>query len=75
MRNYFTCIRKVGTLEKKGDNIFKSWQTRFCVLTNGGLVYFKVDQMEKKGDLTPQNFRPLNDFVVKEAPESVSATV
>lgn len=41
-------------------------------MSNAGLIYFKVDQMEKKGDLTPQNFRPMNDFVVKDAPEAVS---
>ena len=28
--------------------------------------------MESKDDLTPQAFKPLNDFVLKEAAESVS---
>jgi hypothetical protein len=72
LRNYFTCIRKVGPLWKKADSIFDRWQQRFVVLSNAGLIYFKMDQMEKKGDLAPQNFRPLNDFVVKDAPEAVS---
>ena len=29
--------------------------------------------MESKDDLTPQAFKPLNDFVLKEAAESVSS--
>lgn len=37
------------------------------MLTNAGLVYFKVDEMKKEEDLEPQNFKPLNDFVIAEA--------
>ena len=29
--------------------------------------------MQSKDDLTPKAFKPLNDFVLKEAPESVSS--
>ena len=36
------------------------------MLTNAGLVYFKVDEMRKEEDLEPQNFKPLNDFVIVE---------
>merc|ERR1711893_247099 len=64
LRNYFTLIRKVGTLWKRGGKIMNSWQQRFVVLTNAGLVYFKVDEMRKEEDLEPQNFKPLNDFVI-----------
>jgi len=67
LRNYFTLIRKVGTLWKRGGGFFGSWQQRFVVLTNAGLVYFKVDEMKKEEDLEPQNFKPLNDFVIAEA--------
>ena len=42
------------------------------MLTNAGLVYFKVDNMKKEEDLVPQNFKPLNDFVLQEVPQSVS---
>ena len=42
------------------------------MLTNAGLVYFKVDEMKKEEDLEPQNFKPLSDFVLVEVPESVS---
>ena len=68
MRNYFVCIRKVGVLEKKSDGFFGSWQERFVVLTNAGLIYFKVGKMKSEDDLVPQNFKPLNDFVLIEAP-------
>ena len=64
LRNYFTLIRKVGTLWKRGGKIMNQWQQRFVVLTNAGLVYFKVDEMRKEEDLEPQNFKPLNDFVI-----------
>lgn len=53
MRNYFTCIRKVGTLEKKSEGFFGNWQQRFVVLSNAGLIYFKVDNMQAKDDLAP----------------------
>lgn len=72
LRNYFVCIRKVGTLYKKSEGFFNTWQERFVVLSNAGLIYFKVDQMKKEDDLQPQNFKPLNDFVLVEVPESVS---
>ena len=36
------------------------------MLTNAGLVYFKVDEMRKEEDLEPQNFKPLNDFMIDE---------
>ena len=72
MRNYFTCIAKVGPLLKKSEGLFGGWQERFCVLTNAGLLYFKVDKMQDKGDLAPQNFKPLNDFIIQEIPVEVS---
>lgn len=75
MRNYFTCIRKVGVLAKKSEGFFGNWQTRFNVLSNAGLVYFKVEHMENKEDLTPQGFKPLNDFVVQEVSEEVSSVL
>ena len=48
LRNYFTLIRKVGTLWKRGGGFFGSWQQRFVVLTNAGLMYFRVDEMKKE---------------------------
>ena len=72
MRNYFVCIRKVGTLWKKSEGFFGNWQQRFVVLSNAGLIYFKVDKMKREDDLQPQNFKPLHDFVLVEVPESVS---
>ena len=68
MNNYFACIRKVGTLTKKSEGFFGNWQERFVVLTNAGLIYFKKDNMKKAEDLVPQNFKPLNDFVLQEVP-------
>ncbi len=69
LRNYFTCIRKVGCLWKKSEGFFGNWQQRFVVLSNAGLIYFKIDVMNSKDDLTPQNFKPLNDFVLQEVSE------
>ena len=53
LNNYFLQIRKVGTLMKRGTGFFGSWQARFCVLSNMGLVYFKQDEMVKESDLEP----------------------
>lgn len=64
LRNYFTLIRKVGSVYKRGGKLVASWQQRFVVLTNAGLVYFKIDEMKKEEDLEPQNFKPLNDFAI-----------
>ena len=72
LRNYFTCIRKVGQLEKLGEGLFGRWQTRFCVLSNAGLIYFKMDSMKSKDDLAPQNFKPLHDFVLQDVKDGVS---
>ena len=33
------------------------------MLSNAGLVYFKVEEMKKESDLEPKNFKPLTDFV------------
>merc|ERR1712083_164650 len=69
LSNYFILIRKVGPIFKKGGKLFSAWQERFVVLTNAGLVYFKVDEMRKEEDLEPQNYKPLNDFVITECSE------
>ena len=45
------------------------------MLTNAGLIYFKVDEMKKEEDLEPQNFKPLNDFVISTATIEVSSFV
>jgi len=65
LRNYFSCIRKVGVLVKKQESsFFDAWDSRFVVLTNAGLIYFKSEKLQTESDLVPQNFKPLNDFVV-----------
>lgn len=66
LANIFPCVRKYGTLQKRQEGFFGSWQPRFVVLTNAGLIYFKVEEMKKESDLEPQNFKPLHDFVVIE---------
>ena len=75
MRNYFTCIRKVGPVWIRSDGMFGSWSLRFVVLCNAGMIYFKVDTMRKEDDLKPKNFRPLNDFVLQEVPYEVSVII
>lgn len=75
LKNYFTCIRKVGVLAKKQESaFFDSWDMRFVVLTNAGLLYFPK-QFKSEADLTPQNFKPLNDFVVAKVDPKVRHTV
>ena len=69
LRNYFTLIRKVGSVYKRGGKLIATWQQRFVVVSNAGLVYFKVDEMRKEEDLEPQNFKPLNDFAITEVDE------
>ena len=73
VKNYFSCIRKVGVLVKKQESaFFDTWDTRFCVLTNAGLLYFPNEKLTKTEDLVPQNFKPLNDFVVSLVDPNVS---
>ena len=68
-------VKKVGILSKFRHGILKSWKTRFAVLTNGGFLQFKSEDIEKGiADLEPANFKPLGDFVVIEVPEQVSVT-
>lgn len=70
--NYFTMVKKCGPLAKFHDALISSWKTRYAVLTNGGLIQFKAEEMKKDSDLEPQNFKPLCDFVVTEVPEQKS---
>lgn len=42
--------------------MFGSWQQRYVVLTNAGLIYFKPENVYKKDGWEPQNFKPLTDF-------------
>jgi hypothetical protein len=73
LKNYFSCIRKVGVLIKKQESsFFDKWDTRFVVLSNAGLIYFSSDKLQTEDDLKPQNFKPLNDFVVTVAKPDVS---
>jgi len=54
VRNYFSCIRKVGVLLKKQESaFFDSWDSRFVVLTNAGLLYFGKEQLKTEKDLVP----------------------
>lgn len=65
-KNYFSCVRKSGVLQKRGETSwFGSWENRYVILTNAGLLYFEGKMIQSKGDLKPQNFKPLNDFVVR----------
>lgn len=44
LKNYFSCIRKVGVLVKKQEGSFLGkWDSRFVVLTNAGFMYFKAE--------------------------------
>ena len=72
LKNYFSCIRKVGLLVKRQEGSWMGkWDTRFVVLTNAGFVYFKSEKLLTESDLSPQNFKPLNDFVVTRVPSQV----
>ena len=73
LKNYFSCIRKVGVLTKKQESsFFDKWDQRFVVLSNAGLIYFSSEKLQTEEDLKPQNFKPLNDFVVTVAGADVS---
>ena len=73
LKNYFSCIRKVGVLVKKLESSWVGkWDSTFVVLTNAGFIYFKSDQLKDESDLVPRNFKPLNDFVVTVVPPNVS---
>lgn len=73
VRNYFSCIRKVGVLCKKQESaFFDTWDRRFCILTNAGILYFENEKLQSEADLKPQNFKPLNDFVVARLDPKVS---
>lgn len=46
LKNYFSCIRKVGVLIKKQEGSWTGkWDSRFVVLTNAGFVYFKSERL------------------------------
>lgn len=75
MRNFFTCIKKVGPLLKRSEGLMGGWHQYFCVISNAGLIYFKNNKMDAKSDLEPRNFKPLNDFIIQEVPESVSTNL
>ena len=54
IRNYFSCIRKVGVLVKKQEgSFFGVWDARFVVLTNAGFVYFKTESLKDESDMQP----------------------
>ena len=42
------------------------------MLSNAGLIYFSSEKLQTEDDLKPQNFKPLNDFVVTVAGVDVS---
>jgi len=50
---------KTGIVQKKSEGAFVSWEERFLVLANCGLLYFK------KGEDQPKKFKSLNNFIVK----------
>ena len=71
--NYFSCIRKIGLLQKKGGmSWLGKWDARFVVLTNAGFVYFTSEKLQTEDDLKPHKFKPLNDFVVHKVEPNVS---
>jgi len=73
LKNYFSCIRKVGVLVKKQEGSWTGkWDSTFVVLTNAGFIYFESETLKEEKDLKPRNFKPLNDFVVTAVPPSVS---
>ena len=75
LKNYFSCIRKVGVLIKKQESSWTGkWDSTFVVLTNAGFIYFESESLKEEKDLKPRNFKPLNDFVVTPVPQSVSLT-
>ncbi len=54
LKNYFSCIRKVGVLVKRQESsFFDNWDSRFCVLTNAGLIYFTSEKLQTESDLVP----------------------
>lgn len=76
LKNYFSCIRKVGVLVKRQEGSWLGvWDSRFVVLTNAGFVYFKSEKLQSESDLAPQNFKPLNDFVVTKVDPKVSVSL
>lgn len=54
LKNYFSCIRKVGILVKRQESsFFDKWDSRFVVLTNAGLLYFANEKLLTESDLVP----------------------
>jgi hypothetical protein len=40
-RNYFSCVRKSGVLKKRSETSWlNTWEDRYVILTNAGLLYF-----------------------------------
>lgn len=52
-------VLKSGVVHKKSQGTFNiSWEERFLVLCNCGLLYFK------RGEDQPKKFKSLNNFIV-----------
>jgi len=52
-------VLKSGIVTKKSEGTFNiSWEERFLVLCNCGLLYFK------RGEDQPKKFKSLNNFIV-----------
>ena len=53
-------LLKTGFVEKRSDGgMFTSWEERFLLLTDAGLIYFK------KNNDQPQKYKTLNNFIVQ----------
>lgn len=52
-------VLKSGVVWKKSEGTFRRWTQRYCILTNGGLIYFKTNSTQ------PQKFMLLNNYIVK----------
>lgn len=52
-------LLRTGPVFKKSDGMMNSWEQRFLMITNCGLLYFK------KGNDQPQKFKSLNNFIIQ----------
>ena len=62
--NPFTNVMMQGKLSKKTVGFYERWQDRYVVLTNAGMIQFKLDHAEKGNFEEPTKFRDLTDYVV-----------
>ena len=59
LKNPFSNVVMSGKLAKKSVGLIERWQDRFVVLTNAGMIQFKVEHAQKAEFEEPTKFKEI----------------